>query len=145
MSNTFHGRDIFSPFAAGLASGQLSIEDCGNEIDLMNLQQYLMPLTEDDENQLNGEVMWVDHFGNCQTNISPEELNNIGKDIGDVISIKLKDNEIKMTWVNNFQENGINQVGIIVDSWGMIAIFAKNNNAAEILQIKDGEKINIRK
>ena len=51
-----------------------------------------MPLTEDDENQLNGEVMWVDHFGNCQTNISPEELNNIGKDIGDVISIKLKDN-----------------------------------------------------
>ena len=50
-----------------------------------------------------------------------------------------------MTWVNNFQENGINQVGIIVDSWGMIAIFAKNNNAAEILQIKDGEKINIRK
>ena len=104
-----------------------------------------MPLTEDDENQLNGEVMWVDHFGNCQTNISPEELNNIGKDIGDVISIKLKDNEIKMTWVNNFQENGINQVGIIVDSWGMISIFAKNNNAAEILQIKDGEKINIRK
>ncbi len=145
VSNTFHGRDIFSPFAAGLASGQLSIEDCGNEVDLMNLQQYLMPLTEDDENQLNGEVMWVDHFGNCQTNISPEELNNIGKDVGDVISIKLKDNEIKMTWVNNFQENGINQVGIIVDSWGMISIFAKNNNAAEILQIKDGEKINIRK
>ena len=29
--NTFHARDIFSPFAAGYASGQLALEDFGPE------------------------------------------------------------------------------------------------------------------
>ena len=50
-----------------------------------------------------------------------------------------------MTWVNNYQEDGVNQVGLITDSWGMVSIFAKNNNASELLGINDGEKINIKK
>ena len=72
--NTFHARDLFSPFAAGYASGQLSIEDFGSELDLSNLNQYLIPLTEATDSEIKGEILWVDHYGNCQTNVSPEEL-----------------------------------------------------------------------
>ena len=143
--NTFHARDIFSPFAAGLASGQLSIEECGEEEDLMNLQQYLIPLTEKKENEVKGEVMWIDHYGNCQTNISPEELSDLDKNIGDVISLNINNQEIKTTWVSNYQEEGVNQLGIVTDSWGMISIFSKNKNAGEILDIQDGEKVTIKK
>ena len=32
--STFHARDIFSPFAAGYASGQLPLEEFGPEVDL---------------------------------------------------------------------------------------------------------------
>ena len=143
--NTFHARDIFSPFAAGLASSQLSIEECGEEVDLMNLQQYLIPLTEKKENEVKGEVMWIDHYGNCQTNISPEELSDLDKNIGDVISLNINNQEIKTTWVSNYQEEGVNQLGIVTDSWGMISIFSKNKNAGEILDIQDGEKVTIKK
>tara|TARA_A100000164_G_scaffold180407_1_gene160300 strand:- start:65 stop:919 length:855 start_codon:yes stop_codon:yes gene_type:complete len=143
--NTFHARDIFSPFAAGLASSQLSIEECGEEVDLMNLQQYLIPLTEKKENEVKGEVMWIDHYGNCQTNISPEELSDLDKNIGDVISLNINNQEIKTTWVNNYQEEGVNQLGIVTDSWGMISIFSRNKNAGEILDIQDGEKVTIKK
>ena len=143
--NTFHARDIFSPFAAGLASGQLSIEECGEEVDLMNLQQYLIPLTEKKENEVKGEVMWIDHYGNCQTNISPEELSDLDKNIGDVVSLNINNQEIKTTWVSNYQEEGVNQLGIVTDSWGMISIFSKNKNAGEILDIQDGEKVTIKK
>lgn len=143
--NTFHARDIFSPFAAGLASGQLSIEECGEEVDLMNLQQYLIPLTEKKENEVKGEVMWIDHYGNCQTNISPEELSDLDKNIGDVISLNINNQEIKTTWVSNYQEEGVNQLGIVTDSWGMISIFSRNKNAGEILDIQDGEKVTIKK
>ena len=143
--NTFHARDLFSPFAAGIASGQLDIKDCGEEVDLMNLQQYLIPLTEKKDDEVKGEVLWVDHYGNCQTNISPDELTDLGKSIGDVLSIKVQNQEIKMTWSETYQSDGVNQVGLITDSWGMISIFAKNNNASEIIGIVDGEKIDIKK
>ena len=143
--NTFHARDIFSPFAAGIASGQLDIKDCGEEVDLMNLQQYLIPLTEKKDDEVKGEVLWVDHYGNCQTNISPDELTDLGKSIGDVLSITVQNQEIKMTWSDTYQSDGVNQVGLITDSWGMISIFAKNNNASEIIGIVDGEKIDIKK
>lgn len=143
--NTFHARDIFSPFAAGLASSQLSIEQCGEEVDLMNLQQYLIPLTEKNDNEIKGEVMWIDHYGNCQTNISPEELSDLGKNIGDVVSLNIKNQEIKTTWVGNYQGDGVNEVGIVTDSWGMISIFSRNKNAEKILDIQDGEKVTFKK
>ena len=143
--NTFHARDVFSPFAAGIASGQLDIKDCGEEVDLMNLQQYLIPLTEKKDDEVKGEVLWVDHYGNCQTNISPDELTDLGKSIGDVLSVIIQNQEIKMTWSETYQSDGVNQVGLITDSWGMISIFAKNNNASKIISVIDGEKIDIKK
>ena len=89
--------------------------------------------------------MWIDHYGNCQTNISPDELNDLGKNIGDVLSVNIQNQEIKMTWSQTYQNDGVNQVGLITDSWGMISIFAKNNNASEIIGVVDGEKIDIKK
>ena len=50
-----------------------------------------------------------------------------------------------MTWSQTYQNDGVNQVGLITDSWGMISIFAKNNNASEIIGVVDGEKIDIKK
>ena len=140
--NTFHARDIFSPFAAGYSSGQLAIEDFGPELDLSNLNQYLIPLTEVKDNEIKGEILWVDHYGNCQTNVSPEELNGLKKSIGDVINIKIGNVEIKTTWVDNYQAEYLGDVGLITDSWGMIALFSSNKNASSILNIEDGAKIN---
>jgi peptide deformylase len=88
---------------------------------------------------------YIDEFGNCQTNISPDELNDLGKNIGDVLSVNIQNQEIKMTWSQTYQNDGVNQVGLITDSWGMISIFAKNNNASEIIGVIDGEKIEIKK
>ena len=39
--NTFHARDIFAPFAAGYASGQLKLEEFGPELDLEDLKTVL--------------------------------------------------------------------------------------------------------
>ena len=140
--NTFHARDVFSPFAAGYASGQLAIEEFGSELDLSNLNQYLIPLTEVTDNEIKGEILWVDHYGNCQTNISPEELSGLKKSIGDVVNIKIGNDEMKTTWVDNYQREYLGEVGLITDSWGMVSLFATNKNASSILNIKDGAKIN---
>ena len=102
----------------------------------------MIPLTEVTDNEIKGEILWVDHYGNCQTNISPEELSGLKKSIGDVINIKIGTDEIKTTWVDNYQGEYLGEVGLITDSWGMVSLFATNKNASSILNIKDGAKIN---
>ncbi len=67
ISSTFHGRDIFAPVAAHLAKG-VPAQDFGPEVtDPVGLE---LPPYEIGYDRLQGEVLLVDHFGNCITNLS---------------------------------------------------------------------------
>ena len=141
--NTFHARDIFSPFAAAYASGQLELEDFGQELNLEDLKQYLIPLTDISDKEIKGEILYVDNFGNCQTNISPEELKEKNFQIGDSLSLTVENQELTSKWCNNY-ENNAGGVGIVTDSWGMISIFLSNGDASKLLNCKDGSKVTIK-
>jgi S-adenosyl-L-methionine hydrolase (adenosine-forming) len=70
-SNTFHGRDIFSPVAAYLAKG-LAPERFGEEI--TDYVRFAAPRPKPvDERTLRGVVLKVDRFGNLVTNITPQD------------------------------------------------------------------------
>ncbi len=66
VSNTFHGRDIFSPAAAYLARG-VPLERLGPPVD--DPVRLPPPSLEVERRRLRGEVLYVDHFGNCITSI----------------------------------------------------------------------------
>jgi len=67
VSPTFHGRDIFAPAAAALVSG-VPLSALGREVkDLMQLD--IPKVTVTDDGRLVGEVIHIDRFGNCITNI----------------------------------------------------------------------------
>lgn len=66
VSQTFHGRDIFSPAAAHLAAG-VPIEELGpSHAKLIELE---MPRLEFNNNTIHGEILHIDHFGNLTTSI----------------------------------------------------------------------------
>src|SRR5271169_5629362 len=71
VSQTFHGRDIFSPVAAWLSKG-VSPSEFGPEIsDYVRLP---LPAVERvGENSVRGVVIKVDKFGNLITNLSEQE------------------------------------------------------------------------
>ena len=140
---TFHARDIFSPFAAAYASGQLQLEEFGQELNLEDLKQYLIPLTDITEKEIKGEVLYVDHFGNCQTNISPEELKEKNFKVGDTLSLTIENQELTSKWCSNYQ-NTTGGVGVVTDSWGMISIFLSNGDVSKLLNCKDGSKVTIK-
>ena len=66
VSSTFHGRDIFAPIAARLASG-LSLSSAGTPITQMKSLHWALPIS--DEQGIQGWVVHIDRFGNCITNI----------------------------------------------------------------------------
>lgn len=67
-SHTFHGRDIFAPVGAHLASGA-AFENLGPEIDPATLVQLAVPGVIQTESEITGVVQYVDQFGNLITNI----------------------------------------------------------------------------
>ena len=61
-SRTFHGRDLFAPVAARLATGS-PFEDVGPLVE--DPVRVVLPLPVDGR----GEVLYVDHYGNAVTNL----------------------------------------------------------------------------
>jgi S-adenosylmethionine hydrolase len=76
ISNTFHGRDIFAPVAAHLMRG-IAIERCGDLLRELTNTELDEP-TYGRRGELVGQIIHVDHFGNCITNIEPPQLEQIG-------------------------------------------------------------------
>jgi hypothetical protein len=68
---TFHGRDVFAPAAAGLATGA-ALESLGTPINDPHFVPLPIPRTEG--GALVGEVIYVDRFGTLVSNISPSAL-----------------------------------------------------------------------
>lgn len=60
-SRTFHGRDLFAPVAAHLAAGA-PFHAVGPRVDMIRRPP---PAPDGDR----GEVIYVDHYGNCVTNL----------------------------------------------------------------------------
>jgi S-adenosyl-L-methionine hydrolase (adenosine-forming) len=66
VSRTFEGRDRFAPAAAWLAKG-IQLPALGRATH--DWQRLDIPILEEEEAQLRGQVLIVDHFGNAVTNI----------------------------------------------------------------------------
>jgi S-adenosylmethionine hydrolase len=66
VSSTFHGRDHFAPVAARLAAGA-DLAGVGTPVSSPHLRAGTVPVAEG--RLLRGQVVCVDHFGNCITGI----------------------------------------------------------------------------
>ncbi|MPZ14250.1 MAG: hypothetical protein GEU73_07470 [Chloroflexi bacterium] len=72
VSRTFHGRDVFAPVAAHLASGGV-IDDLGPPV--RSMAQIMLPQPTRDADLLHGVVLDIDRFGNLITNVHWRDLN----------------------------------------------------------------------
>ena len=73
VSSTFHGRDIFSPVAAHLASG-VPLERVGPAIDPATLVDLTLPEARVGEGVLETAVVLIDSFGNARLAGQPDDL-----------------------------------------------------------------------
>jgi S-adenosylmethionine hydrolase len=76
VSDIFHGRDIFSPVGAHLASG-VPLSKLGTPID--DPVRIELPEPKETDRGIVGEVIRFDHFGNIISNIHREEMEHLGE------------------------------------------------------------------
>jgi S-adenosyl-L-methionine hydrolase (adenosine-forming) len=74
-SQTFHGRDIFAPVSAHLASG-VPLTAVGEAIDPATLVALPIPAYSETPNGYVGNIQHIDRFGNVITNIPGDVIQN---------------------------------------------------------------------
>jgi S-adenosylmethionine hydrolase len=133
-SVTFHGRDIFAPVAAHIASG-IDLNQMGTRIALDSLQQ-LPPLGyQQTETGFSGHIQAIDHFGNLITSI-PQDC--------------ILPPHWTVYWANiafpsgsHYGDAGVGQPVSVRGSHGWIELALMGGNAAQQFEIHIGDRIEL--
>lgn len=135
---TFAGRDIFAPAAAYLARG-VDLADLGPPVDALSLRPGLVPLPRVEGDAVEAEVLWVDHFGNVQLNVGPDEVDAMG----DRVALRWAEQVRMAGRVESFERIGAGQLGLIIDSYGLMALAVNRSSAADELGLKAGDQVTL--
>jgi S-adenosylmethionine hydrolase len=139
ISQTFHGRDIFSPIAAHISNG-ISIEEIGSRItDFVDLD---FGVYERKGNIIVGKIIHIDRFGNIITNISGDIiLSNFN--YNNEILIYVLDKTIKVPFVSSYGFIAKGKLLATIGSGNLFEIAINQGQAARKLSVKEQNKIEI--
>ena len=140
---TFHGRDVFAPAAALLASRDAALGDLGPRVDGDELTPMLLPLSDIAGLSVTGEAWWIDGFGNVQTNISPEDLVEVGISHGDYVTLTVGSTLHSVPWVTSYSDVGEGEALLHIDSTGLVALAMRDGDAAEALNLAEGVAVSL--
>ena len=133
-SATFHGRDVFAPVAAALATGTRPSE-LGPEItDLHRLQ---VPEPRREAGTIRGQVIYVDHFGNLITNVPRSLLTNFP---GEASSISIRGTRVSGLSPSYAAVPSGRPVAV-VNSWDHLEIAVRDGSAAASLGAGVGDDV----
>jgi S-adenosylmethionine hydrolase len=136
VSATFHGRDVFAPAAGHLAAG-VPLEDLGPEAG--DLARVAIPAPHADRaGGFLGQVIWIDRFGNCITNLTPAELSQVAA-VGGAVHVVLDGRRLPV--VSTYDEAGAEADAALVGSSGCIELFSRRGNLARRRGVTPGRVV----
>lgn len=139
---TFAGRDIFAPAAAHLCNG-VALGELGDAIDPNLLLPGVVPLPRTEGDTVVAEVTWVDRYGNCQLNVGPDEVASLGSTISVGLTSPTGERSTRSApVVRTFADIG-GGIGLVVDSFGMLAICVDRGSAAAELSVAPGDAVTL--
>ena len=141
LTNTFHGRDLFAPVGAHLATG-VPLTTLGTMID----DPITMPLwgaVQRPDGSVAGEVIYIDDFGNAICSILPEEINHLP--VPDEVSVELCGANIQ-GMVETFGDSEYDSDTLIAlwDSSGYLLVSENNGTGGKVIQPRPGDEVVVR-
>ena len=142
VSATFNGRDVFAPVAAALSHGVEAAVLGAKITDIVRLSP-LRPETSRD-GSIKARIIHIDHFGNCVTNITQEELSAEMIARGAKLQVRRKQIEYFRSYFAE-ETGGREKVFGIWGSAGFLEIAARNDSAARLLKAQRGDSVIVSK
>jgi S-adenosylmethionine hydrolase len=137
VTNTFHGRDIFTPVAAHILNGVL-FEEIGPKIkDYIDLDFGRGEITK---RTASGKIIHIDNFGNIITNIEGEKLKQV-LDFDKKILLSIGKKIIEIPFVKSYNFVKKDQLLATIGSSNYLEICQNQSNANINLKFKIGDEI----
>jgi S-adenosylmethionine hydrolase len=133
-SATFHGRDIFAPVGAHLASG-VPLVRLGTPIALDSLQQLPLAGCIRMEGAIAGAIQHIDHFGNLITNIPGDEVNGKGWSVAI--------GEMTILGKHTYADVPMGSLLALIGSQGWVEIAVRGGSAQSQLRLKLGSPVQV--
>ncbi len=137
---TFDGRDVFAPSAAWLTKGQMP-GSYGRLIhDFVTLPDDSPKMKGD---VLQGRIMYIDHFGNAITNITPADMETF-RSVMKQDSEGLKVGEMTIKGLKTYYGQGATGLPeILINSNGHLEIFVKQGRAIDRCDLQVGQRVDL--
>lgn len=131
-SRTFHGRDLFAKVAARLAAGKLEFDALGAPVEVQRLD---VQAPTDSAEGAKGRVVAVDHFGNLITDLPGPWLEGRAAWLG----------AHRARRVGTYAEAERGECVVLVGSYGLVEIAARDASAASLLAATAGSDVTLRR
>jgi S-adenosyl-L-methionine hydrolase (adenosine-forming) len=139
---TFHGRDIFMPAAAHLAT-DTELDAAGEEIDVADLLMLPPPHRRVCDSTAEGEVLTVDRFGNVQLSITASDAAEIGIRPGGTALIRSGRHRLIIPYREMFGAVASGELVAYSDSAGLVSIAVNGGDAARQLDLPPGARVSV--
>lgn len=141
VTMTFHGRDLFAPVGAHLATG-VALSDIGTPID----DPLKIPLWDSrriDDGSVTGEVIYIDDFGNAICSILPPEICHLDTPNG--VEVELC-GEVIPGMVGTFGDSAYATDTLIAlwDSSGFLLVSENNGTGGKVIRPVPGDAVTVR-
>ncbi|MBJ7331206.1 MAG: SAM-dependent chlorinase/fluorinase [Solirubrobacteraceae bacterium] len=138
VSATFHGRDVFAPVAAALASGE-PLGDAGSWLEVDTLVGLALPEPRREEDALVAHALGFDRYGNVTLEIGHEWLTQHGLKIGRPVTV----NGHPAVYALTFADVPPGHLLVYEDAYRTLALAVNRDSARELLDIELDDEIRI--
>ncbi len=141
ISTTFHGRDIFAPVAAHLASG-VPMTAFGPALDPDSLVRLHAPQAAMADGLVRGEVTYIDVFGNAVTNLSRKHVASVSTEAAR-LAIGVGDDAV-CGLEPSYAHVEKGRLVAVIGSCGRLEIAVHGGSAAATLGLQVGSPVEVR-
>ncbi len=134
LSQTFHGRDLFAPAAALVASGTRTLDSLGPPCSLQRVAIASGGLRS--AGRWEARVVVIDRFGNVITDLEGTELPERER-VHALVRGK------RLPLVRTYADVASGECMALVGSFGTLEVAAREANAARLLGLKRGDRISL--
>jgi S-adenosylmethionine hydrolase len=135
VSNTFHGRDVFAPVAAHLAAGIPPDAFGPAASDPSSLS---LPAHHEEPGTLRGQVVWIDRFGNCITNLSDRVVSRWARGAPFTVLTATK----KIAGISTtYESTPEGEVLSLINSMGYLEVACNQARADQTLGLREGDPV----
>jgi S-adenosylmethionine hydrolase len=143
ISRTFHGRDLFAPAAAHLASG-VEMAELGPPLALDALVRLDLPVPVFGDDWIEAVALYVDSFGNIALNLTRDDVERVGVVPGTRLELEHTGEQYYAVAARTFADARAGDVILYEDSYRNMSVAVSRGDAASLLRAMPGQAMTIR-